>query len=463
MARGHGIDEAAVEDARAMAVTAPSRLSAAPRFRLNSQDRFLLLENEMLQERGAPGPQCQAHVWGDGRVDEAALRRAVARLAVAHPAATARLVRTPLIGDVYWQARPGAEIPVEVVHAEDDSEDAVLRIAEKILYRKIDLANDPPMWFVLVRRPTAGDVLVIPYSHVLMDGKAPEEMLLALDREEEPAPDGDARRNEVAAWLSSYPLWRRVYAMNRLMVNTVFGRARPDKVLTVPQSPGPWKVGDGIRFHLRTLDPDATERIRRRVRQTIGMESFAPALVASAFRAIAALHPPDMEGVCRTYVPVTLRAARGFDVPIFCNLSSDLPLAVRRPALANRDALVRELHARIRAQIREGRDMAVAQAGLWLTEKRRPVAWRFVWRSQTWDMSFIFGYHGTAAPELQRILGVPVTRLYNAVSIANPPGISLSVYQAAGSLHFAVTRVDGAVPGDLTDAFLDRFLEDLVG
>lgn len=442
-----------------MAVTASA---AAPRFRLNSQDRFLLLENEMLQERGAPGLQCQAHVWWDGRVDEAALRRAVARLAVAHPAATARLVRTPLIGDVYWQARPGAEIPVEVVTLDDDSEGAVLRVAEKLLYRKIDLSNDPPLWFVLVRRPTAGDVLVIPYSHVLMDGKAPEEMLLALDREEEAPSNGDARRNEVAAWLSSYPRWRRIFAMNRLMYNTVFGRARPAKVFTIPQPGEQWKVGDGIGFHLRTLDPDATDRIRRRIRQTIGMESFAPALVASAFRAIAALHPPDADGVCRTYIPVTLRAARGFDVPIFCNLSSVLTLAVRRPLMEDRDALVRELHARMRTQIREGRDMAVAQTGYWLTEKRRPLAWRFVWRNQTWDTSFIFGYHGAAAPELQQILGVPVARLFNVMSIANPPGISLSVYQAAGSLHFAVTRVDGAVPADLTDEFLDRLLEDLV-
>lgn len=442
-----------------MAVTAPG---AGSRFRLNSQDRFLLLENEMLQERGAPGLQCQAHVWLDGRVDEAVLRRAVRRLAAAHPAATARLVRTPLIGDVYWQATPGAEIPVEVVATDDDSDAAVLRIAEKLLYQKIDLANDPPLWFVLVRRPTAGDVLVIPYSHVLMDGKAPEEMLLALQREEESAPDGDARRNEVRAWLSGYPLWRRIFAMNRLMANVVFGRARPEKVLTIPQGPGPWQVGTGIGFHLRRLDAEATGRLRQRVRQTIGMESLAPALVASAFRAVAALHEPDVDGVCRTYVPVTLRAVRGLKVPIFCNLSSVLTLAARRDTMGDRDKLVRELHARMRTQIREGRDMAVAQAGYWLTEKRRPVAWRFVWRNQTWDTSFIFGYHGAAAASLDRLFDLPVTRLYNVMSIANPPGISLSVYQAAGALHVAVTRVDGAVPADLTETFLDRFMEDLV-
>ncbi len=436
------------------------------RYPLNSQDRFLLLENEMLQGRGLPGLQCQAHVWFDGRLDEGVLGRAVERMAERYPASTARLVRSPRIQDVHWVATPGGTIPVEVIHLDDDSDQAVLRLAEATLCRKIDLGREPPIWFMLLRRPTAGDVLVIPYSHVLMDGKAPEYMMLLLNGEEDGFPDGRTRSNEVEQWLSTYSRSRRILAMSRLMASVAFGRSRAraseENVLTVPQLEGPLLLGDGIGFHLRTLDAEAAARVRHRVRETIGLESLAPALVASAFRAVASLHPPDEDGVCRTYVPVTLRNAPGLRAPAFCNLSSVLTVARKREALADREALVREIQAEIRGQIRAGRDMAVAQTGWWLTRRRRPLAWRFVWRNQTWDTSFIFGYHGTIAPGLDRVLGVPVRRLYNVMSIANPPGISLSTNQTDGALNFAVTRVSGAVSAELTETFLDRLLEDLV-
>ncbi len=188
---------------------------------LNAADRLMLVAHQGLLAVGHSGFTCQTHVWFDGRVDVARLRAALARLNEIHPVITSRLVAPGGYHVPYWSFRRDAAVELNEVNLDGCEDRDVWQFGESLCERPFSHAETAPIVWHLLHLPNGHDVLVIQFSHALMDGKAPEHMLKALDglwddvggastapsparKEDPPSPD------EIVAHLRREPRRKRI-------------------------------------------------------------------------------------------------------------------------------------------------------------------------------------------------------------------------------------------------------------
>src|SRR6516165_2757869 len=159
---------------------APISTSASDGRRLNAADRVMLAVDQALRHIGYPGFQTQAFLCLGGRVDERELRAGLIRLSECHAVTVARLVEKR--GGPYWQLRQGARLSLDVIELPSDSDAALHQQAGRLLGVTHDPAAEDPVRFHLLRRPDGRDVLLLQYSHALMDNNATPMLLRELVR-----------------------------------------------------------------------------------------------------------------------------------------------------------------------------------------------------------------------------------------------------------------------------------------
>jgi hypothetical protein len=426
--------------------------------RLNVADRVMLAVDQALRRMGYPGFQTQALVYLDGRADARGLRDALARLAAIHPVAASRLVEAPE-GPV-WQFRPGAVLDLHETDLDAPGADAVLRHAGRLLVQPHDLACDDPIRFHLLHRPGGQDVLLVQYSHALMDNNATPLLLRELARcaAETPTPPEPSRpRPADPLWghQRRHPRERRRAAVDatRELLRRSLGRGA-----TMLGRPASRPVSSPLGVLTRTLDPDATDALTARARAAGRLPSLSMALLAAVFRAIDRLAPPGARTGFAAGIGIDL-GLRGPHGPIFANLMSLLPVRVGPDDVADRGELTRLLSRQLRDGLAS--DIDLGMLGLITLFARKPH--RAAWAAEIGlrhSFSLWYAYFG-ALDIAAEFFGAPVADVFYVGPCWSPMGVTLLVNQFRGRLRFQATYVPEAVPEELAAAFLDEVLTDL--
>ncbi len=432
---------------------------------LNSQDRSVLLIDDLLMRRGHPGMQCQSQVWFEGSVDEGRLRHALREILRIRPVLASRLVRTPSFPETHWRFPFDGGDPLQVEELPDDAEATVLARAERVFWKPMDLEAEPPVHLLLLRRPDRGDVLLIHFSHVLMDGKAPElllEDMSAIDRGEEPEPCESADRDEILDWYRRYPLGFRLRSRAREIGRRfVEDRRGPDDLpLRMGDPAAPRWARSRSRIQSKSLDPASSEAVRRRTRETLGFENLTPVLLASAFRTIEATArwDPRPDASLRVQIPVSLRSFVNGTAPRFRNFSSYLRLSATRRETGDREELSRRLASRMRSRLRDRDEIVMLDSMRWLARGdgrlRRGALERYWGRRGTIG----FGYHGRAPRRIAELFGSRATRLHNFAPCSTGPMLSINDLEG---LHLGLTYTNDYLSDDEATAFLEDLACDL--
>lgn len=438
---------------------------------LNAADRLMLVGHEAMRANGHAGFQCQTHLWLAGRLDVSALTDAIGRLARRHPAMAARLGRGDRKDGPCWRWNDG-ETPCLTNHTlPSDDPTEVWAAAQALFESPLDLDRMAPVSFHVLSRPGDGDVLILRFSHVLMDGKSPEFLLAELNRElesvgsgclpESPSFNGAASGgdDDVQGHLRRFRRFRRARAAIRVVRANIRWPVRP--VLLTSRDDNGWQVAP-YRLAARSLSRDATERLSRRVRRLCGFANLTPAVLASAFRTISRLSegPQDGASVFQVDVPLNLRPP-GRTTPVLSNFMSFVQLSALRRELADFDELTRVLNARMRDQIRREIDLGNVQMMSIMSRHTRFLRRHIEAKMRTEAFTLGFGFLGPVVEELNAFGGRRVEQVYTFNSAVSPPGITVQCNLFRGCLNLMLSYIGATVSDDTANRFLTGCIRDL--
>ena len=423
----------------------------------------MLAVHDGLTAVGHYGFVCQTHVWLQGRISVPALRGALAQLNQAYPVMTARL-QTPRFGKPYWLFRQDA-VPTVIESTLASAEPTVVwSNAEALCHAPFRIrATDPIQWH-LFHLPDGRDVLVMLFSHALMDGKAPEHVLKNLNGVYDSAAavstrNDSATDDELALHLRKYPKLKRVRLAFRRLFHEVHYSRRSAR-LTV--SRGKWS-GSQFRIYVHQLSAAQTSAASSRVRTLCGFPNLSPAVLAAVFRTVNDMGPDvgDDRLRFRTDVPLNLRPP-GSSEPLFRNFMSFIKMGASRSELADADELVRTLNGHMRNEIRRGIDLG----GLEMIDAVAPFAWLVkpaLSRAAGKVPTLGFGFLGPVLPELTSVCGVEIDWLYTMNMAVSPPGITLQAHQFRNRLNLVLTYIDSSVDEARAREFCERVATGLTG
>jgi hypothetical protein len=425
--------------------------------RLHANDRVMLAVDQALRHIGYPGFQTQAFLWLGGRVDAARLRAALAELSRRHPIVAARLVESR--GAPCWQFRAGASLPLDLVELESDEEGAVLRHAGQLLGQRREPAQDDPVRFQLLRRPGGRDVLLLQYSHALMDNNATPFLLreLAHCTSSAPAKPPPTRAiDPLWSYVRRHPRERRRAAVNRAQQRLVASFASYQATMLGRPASRASDAAFGILT--RTLDSAATNDLAVRTQQACGLPSLSMAILASVFRAIDRLASPGGRDNFAAGIGIDL-GLRGPHGPIFQNLMSLVPIRASPQNLIDHGTLLRHLNRHMREALADDADLGMAALiGLFARRLHR-AAW-IAEATLRYSYSLWYAYFG-AIDLGADFFEVPIEDIRYAGPCWAPMGVTLLANQFRGALRFQATYVPESVPEPLANAFLDEVLTDL--
>jgi hypothetical protein len=432
---------------------------------LNPADRLMLVGHDVMRSVGHGGFQCQTHAWLEGRIDASGLRAALGHLARLHPVVTSRLSAEDKGDSAAWQCH--SENPPELHEhtLEGAGRESVWQTGAALCERPLDHANDPPIAFHLLHLSDGRDVFIIRYGHALMDGKSPE---FALHRISEcfekgeatpPAPeerDGD----EMRAYLASFATTQRAWAALRIVRSHI---RWPVKSVTLVPPENRDVVAAPLALMSRTLDPDQTSRVNRRVRELCGFSNLTPAVLASTFRAVSRLsrHPKSSRDMFQTDIPLNLRKP-GTRHPIFRNLMSFIQLGARHDQLADRNELTRFLNADMRNQLRRKMDLGNLQMMKIMSGRARALGTHIRKRMKDHPLTLPFGFLGQVSPGLERLCNQKVQAIHTFNTAISPPGVTLQANQCFGCLNLMLSYISSVIPDAMAGQFLDEVASDLL-
>ena len=410
-----------------------------------------------LRRRGGTGLLLQSHVHLAGRIDEAALRTAVERFGRVYPVATGRLVGATFRRRPCWEWSDRAACPLTISDLDEDAA-AVPRFAEQLFATPTHLNASPLVQFHLLRKPGGGDVVIVQWSHVLMDGKGGEFLLREVNRlHADPNatapcfPPGDPLRQQI----HSHSLRQRVRAAYRIVCDL--------PLIGVPArvyDPQPVR-SPTTRIALRYLDDARSACCLQRVNRLLGFTNVTPVLLAAGFRAASRItpRPHPAWSMYYTHVPVNNRPPTGA-LAVFGNWQSYVRVQARPKQTIDRDDLARLLHRQLRDQLRGGFDLGFL-IGIQFIH-RLPRTTDLLLQLLCNAMTFVFGYHGAVA-DLNHFCGTPVEHVWTGLPNAwVPPGLSLAANQYRNRLYLMASYVQEVVPDAVANAFLDAVVEELV-
>ena len=441
---------------------------------LNAVDRLMLSAHNSLREIGHSGFHCQTHLWLRERLDVSALRNALRCLSLRYPVMTSRLVQPGGANGPYWQFRPGALCKLhETVLGRSDT-DSVWRYAGDLFSAPLDHDRIDPTAFHLLHLPDGRDVLLMRFSHVLMDGKAPELLLNQIEschhkqdemcpveghaneRASRPCRNGDA----MMAHLNGFKRIRRYRAALRVVGSHLHMPAR--SVTLAPPTTSELTL-ERYGIDVRSLDESQTKAITDRAQRLCGFTNLTPAVLASVFRAVARINSgKQTTRYClRTDIPLTLRPPGRSD-PIFRNLISFIQLSAKALELGDRDHLTQVLHSQMRNQLRRRIDLGNLQMMTALSRHRWLLRKYIVAHIRKYPCTLDYCFMGPVAEHLERFCGRAVDWLYTLNTTTSPQGVALQVNLFRGRMNLVMTYVSETMPKALASTFLDTIIEDLI-
>lgn len=442
--------------------------------KLNAVDRLMLSAHNSLREIGHSGFHCQTHLWLRERLDVCALRAALSRLSLRYPVMTSRLIEPGGADDPYWQFRLGALCDLHEAVLDRSDTDAVWRYAGEVFATPLDHGRIDPTAFHLLHLPDGRDVLLMRFSHVLMDGKAPEFVLRQLEdchqaqgvrktgdydgHEESSRPRENG--NAMAAHLSGFNRLPRYQAALRVVGNHLFTPAR--SVSLVPSKTRERSI-EYYGIDVRSLDESQTKAIMDRAKRICGFTNLTPTVLASVFRAVHLLtsEKPSRRSRFRTDVPLTLRPPGRSD-PMFSNFITFIQMSANSLDLDDRDHLTQVLHAQMRNQLRRRIDLGNLQMMSTLSRHRWLLRKYIVGHIREHPSTLDFCFMGQAAEGLEHFCGQTVDRLYTLNTTTSPRGVALQVNLFRGQMNLVMTYIPQGVPKTLASSFLDKIIEDLI-
>jgi hypothetical protein len=436
---------------------------------LNPLDAAIRAGDRSIRGMGYPGFETQMLVWLSGRLDAVRLKHALSRLALRRPVITARLMEDDdcAPGSPYW-AIQGTPAVLHEVQLPDSEPAAVNNFAAELLSKSHDLQVDVPLRFFLLRRPHGQDVFLMQYSHVLMDKFASVQVLREIDglsRRDHKVEDEDKvavpaePRNLVHRWLMRLPCADRRAASSaaiKLHGRILRGRAA---ILGTGDEDQPRRIA--LQIATRSLDPDFVRALHDRSAKVCGLPNLSMAILASAFRTLGRLGPPE-RNADRSYVAgigLDMKHRR-HDRALLQNLISVVPIFARPAELADHDQLVRNLSGQIRERLRDKVDWGVLRLANAFQRKPRHIRWVMEHLTR-WTYSLWYAYFGPLDAIGDRFCGVPIGNAYYIGPTWSPMGLSLLVNQFQGQMCFQATYDPELAGNDAGEAFLDLLLEEL--
>ena len=367
---------------------------------LNPIDRAMRCMDRAIRELGYPGTDAQMFVWFDRRVAATSLRTALARLSRQHPVIASRLAEPDGDeGPAWWQFRPGAVCALPEVALASDDPSAVLDHAARLFSTPQDLAQADPLRFYLLHRPGGADVLLLQYSHVLMDNKGSIPLLRQIDAlaKAESDPVGQTEPGSpILRYLRRFDHGRRRAASLRAI--QLHAQALRGRTVTLQRDGTVGTGSPSLQIATRSLTPSQWRALRTRIVALCGYPSMSMAFLCSAFRAIERLAPPenDRSGqlIAGIGLGLNLRAPRTLS---FQNLMSVVPIGVHRDDLGDRDRLLRMLNDQMRQRLAEDIDLGYLRLSSVFSRRPRHIYWAIGYLLHS-GYSLWFAYFGSSMP-----------------------------------------------------------------
>jgi hypothetical protein len=414
---------------------------------------------------GYAGFETQMLVWLRERVDVPLLRRAIERLGRRHPVITSRLVEQAGV-PAYWQFQRDASPQLGQTSIPSAEPSAVLDCAAGILSQRRDPASADPLCFHLLHRQGGGDVFLMQYNHTLMDNAGTTLLLRQLDQLALGGPaagDDDLPRKEprflVGRYLGQIPHSQRraaTRAAAELQSRTLRGRAA---LLGSGEEDKPRK-GE-LRIAGRVIEPDQVRGIRQRAIAVCGLPSLSMTILASAFRAVRALGPPERNTGRRYMAGIGLDLnLRASGEALFQNLLGLVAINARPEELADREGLVRMLSQQMRDRLVQRHDIGVMRLAHGFQRRPRHVSW-VMEHLLRWSCTVWYAYFGSLDTSGPRFAGADVERVHYVGPTWSPMGIGLVANQYGGRIYVQLTYDPELVPVPLASEYLDEVLRDL--
>jgi hypothetical protein len=419
-------------------------------------DQVMATLHESLRRRGYAGLLLQSHIHLAGRIDESALQTAVERLGRVYPVVTGRLAEATIRRRPCWEWSDGAACPLTIGELDEESA-TVSRLAERLFATPFHLNASPPVHFHLLRKSGGSDVVVVQWSHVLMDGKGGELLLREVNRlHSDPnavapsLPSGDPLREHIR----SHSLRQQLRGAYRIICDLAL-RGTPARI----DEPRPVR-SPTTRIALRWLDNARSASCLERVKRLYGFANLTPVLLAAAFRAAGRVAPRPHRGLnlYYTHVPLNNRPSTGAPA-VVGNWQSYVRVQARPKQTIERDELARRLHRQLYEQLRGGFDLGFL-IGI-RSIYRSPRITNLLLQRLNPALTFVFGYHGAIAG-LDHFCGTPVQHVWTGLPNAwSPPGLSFAANQFCNRLYLMASYVQEVVPDAVANAFLDAVVEEL--
>lgn len=430
----------------------------------------MLIAHRAMRGVGHGGFQCQSHVWLAGRIDAKRLSEAIGRLAAAYPVITGRLVDGSKHEIPRWRFDPQRVPPLHRAELTSDDPAEARAYGEKLFVAPMDLDRDAPISFHLLHQSGGRDVFILHFSHVLMDGKAPEFVLRVLSRCHDTVGSADAGpaesidalpKDEMSEHLLRYPRKKRITAALSVIKQNIRLPGKP--IIMTPPDQMTWRC-EPYGIEVLALTAEQTRKIERRARAICGFVNLTPLILASAFRVVSRFsrQPQKPGSIFRTDVPLNLRPP-GRAEPLFRNFMSFIQLEIRRQALDDRDRASKLLHDSMRDQIRRSIELGNLQMMSWLAPREKLLERHVRDLAEKQPATFGFGFLGPVIADLESFCGQPTSLVYTLNSALSPPGVTLQVNQYRGCLHLMATYIVGPVTRMGAKEFLCAIAEDLCG
>ncbi len=441
----------------------------APR-ELKNCDFFVRSFDAMMRQRGEGGHVAHSVLELESTPDPQALLAALEHLVDRYEMLSAVLRQPSRFVMPRWEAGACRRVPVVHWRQERGVEAlsgwpgaAVCERAEDEAARWINtpLAFDQTgggerVRLVLVAKRGGGALLMMSWSHLLVDGKGAELLLMALDRlhrtgqcalrelEEQPAPE---TRHLGQLWKSASPMTWRFEELRKVKFEAL----------------APRRASSGaLAYEVRVLTEAETAAVKRRMRGFSELVNL-PFQLACAMRAHDAVfaHRGQRPDSLMCSVPVQTRKKGGAG-PLFQNhLVMFFAQCARREleTLEQAAASLAEQHQRF---LREGLDRA-------FDDLMRLMRWvpsglyvKLVnWRMKGLLNSFFHSDTGEFAPGMESFLGARVRTAYHVPGFSSPPGTGLFVNEKHGRLVLTQCWREGVLKPEERSLMWECWLKDL--
>jgi hypothetical protein len=217
-----------------------------------------------------------------------------------------------------------------------------------------------------------------------------------------------------------------------------------------------------LRILRRRIDASGLQALQARLRRHSGLPSLSMAILASAFRSIAALSASqgrDNRFLCAA-LGVALPADRGAG-PLLQNITSLLPLLATVEEAADRDRLTCALHKQMRERIASGIDLGLLELTAYFGRRQRQA--RFALEvAIRYMFSLWFAFFRSMDQLGRTFLGCPIAEVFSVGPAWSPMGLTLLVNQYNEQLFLQATYAPDALSEQQAQEFLDWVVTDLL-